>query len=106
MTLQRQRKTLALTLGIVASFAYSPSLTWAEQAIQNDNTIMVTATRSNEKNTDIAASISSKNSDEITLDQAVLQRELFNSISGVRITQTGSTIGHMTSIRMPSNTGP
>jgi len=77
----------------------------AEQNSQ-DNTIMVTATRSAETSTDIAASISSKNQDEIKLDQPVLQKELLNSISGVRITQTGSTIGHMTSIRMPTNTGP
>jgi outer membrane receptor protein involved in Fe transport len=71
-----------------------------------DNTIMVTATRSAETSTDIAASINNKNQDEIKLDQPVLQKELLNSISGVRITQTGSTIGHMTSIRMPTNTGP
>ncbi|WP_156498213.1 TonB-dependent receptor plug domain-containing protein, partial [Oleiphilus sp. HI0043] len=40
------------------------------------------------------------------LDQANYQKDLFNSIAGVRIIQTGSTLGHKTSIRMPSNTGP
>jgi len=70
------------------------------------NTIFVTATRSDEKETDIAASTGKKAADEIALDNPSLQKELFNSIAGVRVTQTGSTIGHMTSIRMPTNTGP
>jgi outer membrane receptor protein involved in Fe transport len=68
--------------------------------------ITVTATRSAEKSTDIPASIDAKQAQEIALDVPVLQKELFNSIAGVRVTQTGSTIGHMTSIRMPTNTGP
>jgi outer membrane receptor protein involved in Fe transport len=70
------------------------------------NTIFVTATRSDEKETDIAASTGKKGADEIALDNPLLQKELLNSIAGVRVTQTGSTIGHMTSIRMPTNTGP
>ncbi len=76
---------------------------------QNDDdieTIVVTATRQNEKNLDVAASIGSKDSEQVELDAAAQQKELFNSIAGVRITQTGSTLGHMTSIRMPLNTGP
>lgn len=68
--------------------------------------ITVTATRSEEKNTTIPASISTKDQAEIALDTPILQKELLNSMAGVRITQTGSTIGHMTSIRMPTNTGP
>ena len=97
------KHTTALCL-LASSIMYNQAMA-AEQNTDN-NTIMVTATRSAETSTDIAASISNKNQDEIKLDQPVLQKELLNSIAGVRITQTGSTIGHMTSIRMPTNTGP
>ncbi len=68
--------------------------------------ISVTATRSETTVADVAASIDSKRHDEIRLDDPVVQEDLFNSLAGVRITQTGSTIGHMTGIRMPVNTGP
>ena len=66
----------------------------------------VTATRSSQSALEQPVSIGYKKSDEIKLDNAATQKELLNSISGVRITQTGSSIGHMTSIRLPSNTGP
>ncbi len=69
-------------------------------------TISVTATRAQQENTEVPASINTKNNEEIRLDAPTQQRELFNSIAGVRVTQTGSTIGHMTAIRMPTNTGP
>ena len=69
-------------------------------------TISVTATRSEQKVTEVPASINTRDQEEIELDAPVLQRELFNAMAGVRVTQTGSTIGHMTSIRMPTNTGP
>ena len=68
--------------------------------------ISVTATREEEKTLDVPASIGVKNQAEIQLDQPNYQRDLFNSIAGVRITQTGSTLGHITSVRMPLNTGP
>ncbi len=51
-------------------------------------------------------SVSVKEKDEIELDQVIFQKDLLNSLSGVRIEQTGSIFGHMTSIRMPINTGP
>ncbi|WP_201353455.1 TonB-dependent receptor [Hydrogenimonas urashimensis] len=51
-------------------------------------------------------SVSVKKKKEIELDQVIFQKDLFNSLSGVRIEQTGSVFGHMTSIRMPINTGP
>ena len=70
------------------------------------DSITVTATRNQEKKSDVPASIDSKSQKEIELDSPALQKELLNSIAGVRITQTGSTLGHMTSIRMPTNTGP
>ncbi len=70
------------------------------------DTIVVTGSRSAENNVDVTASINSKLNNEIKLDSPVFQKDLFNSIAGVRITQTGSVVGHMTSIRMPVNTGP
>ena len=64
----------------------------------------VTATRSERSALEVPASIASKSGNEVKADKAVTQRELLNSIAGVRITQTGSTIGHMTSIRLPTGT--
>ncbi|WP_353662906.1 TonB-dependent receptor [Hydrogenimonas sp. SS33] len=51
-------------------------------------------------------SVSVKKKEEIELDQPIFQKDLFNSLAGVRIEQTGSVFGHMTAIRMPINTGP
>jgi len=68
--------------------------------------ISVTALRSEEKVLEQPLSISTKSKEEIELDQVIFQKDLLNSISGVRIEQTGSQIGHTTSIRMPSGTGP
>ncbi|BAF70061.1 TonB-dependent receptor [Nitratiruptor sp. SB155-2] len=68
--------------------------------------ISVTATGLEEENFKLPLSIESKGEKEIDLDQVVYQKELLNSISGVRIEQTGSVLGHMTGIRMPLNTGP
>ncbi|MBV1915092.1 MAG: TonB-dependent receptor [Pseudomonadales bacterium] len=69
-------------------------------------TISVISTRDEQQSLGVAASIGVKSADEIALDSVIYQKDLLNSIAGVRITQTGSTIGHMTSIRMPLNTGP
>ena len=68
--------------------------------------VSVTATGINESNIKQPLSISTKKEKEIKLDQVVFQKDLLNSLSGVRIEQTGSVIGHMTSIRMPLGTGP
>ena len=68
--------------------------------------ISVTATGVDQSNIEQPLSISTKDEKEIKLDQVVFQKDLLNSISGVRIEQTGSIIGHMTSIRMPIGTGP
>ncbi len=76
----------------------------AEQVEFDDLT--VTATRSARSALEIGASISQRSGEEVLVDKAVTQRELLNSISGVRITQTGSTVGHMTSIRLPNSTNP
>ena len=75
---------------------------YAESIVFDDMT--VTATRSERSALEVPASISSKSGDEVKADKAVRQRELLNSIAGVRITQTGSNIGHMTSIRLPTGT--
>ncbi|MDP1615063.1 MAG: hypothetical protein Q8L68_04630 [Methylococcales bacterium] len=51
-------------------------------------------------------SIDVKKSAEVNLDQVISQRDLLNSISGVRVEQTNDGSGHMTSVRMPFNTNP
>jgi outer membrane receptor protein involved in Fe transport len=67
--------------------------------------ISVTAHRNEEATLDVPASISVIDSQTISVDQPNYQKDLFNAVSGVRVTQTGSSLGHMTSIRMPLNTG-
>lgn len=66
----------------------------------------VTGERDQQSIMDQPVSIGYKKEAEVALDSAVSQKELLNSIAGVRITQTGSSIGHMASIRLPTNTGP
>ncbi|KZZ22128.1 hypothetical protein A3752_07180, partial [Oleiphilus sp. HI0081] len=78
----------------------------AKPAVEQLDTISVTANRNEELTLDVPASIAVKDRGSVDLDQANYQKDLFNSIAGVRIIQTGSTLGHKTSIRMPSNTGP
>lgn len=87
-------------------FSGSASVNAADTEVNVLDSITVTTTRVEEKNTEVAANIGTKEQAEIKLDAPVLQKELFNSVAGVRVTQTGSTVGHMTSIRMPTNTGP
>jgi len=83
------------------------SLTGSAYAEQKKlESMTVTGTRVEQSILDQSLSIGSKNSDEVSLDKATTQKELLNSIAGVRINQTGSVIGHMTSIRLPANVGP
>ena len=77
-----------------------------EGTIHQLETITVTTTRSEQQTLEVSASIGTKSQEEIALDSVAYQKDLLNSIAGVRITQTGSSIGHMTAIRMPLNTGP
>jgi iron complex outermembrane recepter protein len=84
-------------LGIVTN-------SYAEHTQLDDMT--VTATRTEQSALEQPISIGYKKGDEVLLDKAATQKELLNSIAGVRITQTGSSIGHMASIRLPTNTGP
>ncbi|QKF67218.1 TonB-dependent receptor [Arcobacter venerupis] len=76
----------------------------ANDSIIELNQISVTQTKQEEQNLVIANSISKKDKNEIDLDQATTQKELLNSLSGVRIEQTSSGIGHTTAIRMPNGT--
>jgi iron complex outermembrane recepter protein len=85
------------------------SLSLCTYLLSNDsiielNQISVTQTKQEEQNLVIANSISKKDKKEIDLDQATTQKELLNSLSGVRIEQTSSGIGHTTAIRMPNGT--
>ncbi|MDF1877732.1 TonB-dependent receptor [Sulfurimonas sp. SAG-AH-194-L11] len=76
------------------------------ESVVDISPISVTATGVDEKVIEQSLSISTKGEQEIKLDQVIFQKDLLNSLSGVRIEQTGSVIGHMTSIRMPIGTGP
>jgi len=80
------------------------SYLFAQDSIIQLNQISVTQTKHEEQNLNIASAISKKDKNEIDLDQASTQKELLNSLSGVRIEQTSSGIGHTTSIRMPNGT--
>ncbi len=71
----------------------------------NLEAVSVTGTKSEEKVIDQPLSISTKEEKEVKLDQVIFQKDLLNSMAGVRIEQTTSVIGHKTSIRMPSTTG-
>lgn len=83
----------------------------AIQALAADNAysldaLSVTAYRDEENVFIQPHSIDVKKSAEVNLDQVVSQRDLLNSISGVRVEQTNDGSGHMTSVRMPLNTNP
>ncbi len=79
---------------------------FAEGQVITLDGVSVTALREEEKVVDQPLSISQKTEKEIELDQVIFQKDLLNSMAGVRVEQTTSIIGHKTSIRMPSTTGP
>ena len=91
------KRKLILSLGLC-------SYLLAQDTIVELSQISVTETKQEEQNLTIASSISKKDKNEIELDQASTQKELLNSLSGVRVERTSSGVGHTTSIRMP-NTG-
>lgn len=83
----------------------------AVQALSADNaytldTLSVTAYRDEENVFAQPHSIDVKKASEVKLDQVISQKDLLNSISGVRIEQTNDGSGHMTAVRMPLNTNP
>jgi len=92
-------KKMTLSLSLLAASLLADS-------VVEMNPLSVTATGVEESVLEQPVSISTKDEDEIKLDQVIFQKDLLNSLSGVRIEQTGSVIGHMTSIRMPLGTGP
>ena len=108
----RNLKLLVLGVSLIgANSVLSQDVAQGDTATSKDgisklDTISVTANRDQELTLDVPASIGVIDEKTHELDQPHYQKDLFNSIAGVRITQTGSTIGHTTSIRMPSNTGP
>ncbi len=76
----------------------------AQSTVVELSPISVTATGVEESVLEQPLSIATKGEKEIKLDQVIFQKDVLNSLAGVRIEQTGSVIGHMTSIRMPVNT--
>ncbi len=78
----------------------------AQNDISELSPVSVVATGEEEPVLEQPVSVAVKEGEEIELDQVIFQKDLLNSLSGVRIEQTGSIFGHMTSIRMPINTGP
>jgi iron complex outermembrane recepter protein len=77
---------------------------FSQDSIIELNQISVTQTKQEEQNLTVASSTSKKDKNEIDLDQVIYQKDLLNSLSGVRIEQTSSGIGHTTAIRMPNGT--
>jgi outer membrane receptor protein involved in Fe transport len=92
-------RKIAISVSVLAISLFAES-------VVEINPISVTATGVEENVLQQPLSIATKGENEIKLDQVIFQKDLLNSLSGVRIEQTGSVIGHMTSIRMPINTGP
>ncbi len=76
------------------------------QELVNLSDITVTATRVETATVSQALSIEKKESKEIDLDQVMFQKDLFNSLSNVLVTQTTSGVGHMLSVRTPISTQP
>jgi len=68
--------------------------------------LTVTGERGQQSILEQPVSIGYKKQAEVEIDAATNQKELLNSIAGVRITQTSSSIGHMASIRLPTSTSP
>lgn len=77
---------------------------FAQDSIVELSQISVTQTKQEEQNLTVASSISKKDKNEVDLDQASTQKELLNSLSGVRVERTSSGVGHTTAIRMPNTT--
>ena len=90
---------------LLLSLAAAVSLFGAQESTELAP-VSVIATGEEESITKLPISVSVKEKEEIELDQVVYQKDLLNSLAGVRIEQTGSIFGHMTSIRLPINTGP
>lgn len=76
----------------------------ADSSVIEISPISVVATGEEQSVLEQPLSVATKSEKEIKMDQVIFQKDLFNSLSGVQVEQTGSVIGHKTAIRMPSNT--
>ena len=90
------KTVIALSLAVVSLLA--------ESTVIDLSPISVVGTGIEESVLEQPLSVATKGEDEVKLDQVIFQKDLLNSLSGVRIEQTGSVIGHTTAIRMPSGT--
>ena len=92
--------------------SYLPLLSLVFCLNANPNTIIpldpltCTAARQEESQWEQPLSIIQKSEEEVELDTVILQKDLFSGIAGLQITQTTSTIGHMTALRTPLSTQP
>ncbi|WP_457639333.1 TonB-dependent receptor [Persephonella sp.] len=68
--------------------------------------IVTTATREEEKITDIPVRVDAVPKDEIELDRPNHIKDDLNSLPGVLVTQVAASLGHATAIRLPINYGP
>jgi len=89
------KKVIVLAISVCALLA--------ESNVIELEPVSVTATGVEESVLEQPLSISTKGEQEVKLDQVIFQKDLLNSLSGVRVEQTGSVIGHTTAIRMPEN---
>jgi len=92
-----KKTTIVLALSVINLLA--------ESSVIELTPFSVVATGIEESVVEQPLSISTKGEEEVKLDQVIFQKDLLNSLSGVRIEQTGSVIGHTTAIRMPENKG-
>ena len=90
----------ALMISVAASALFG-----AESSFEIEP-VSVSATGFEQRVVEQPLSIDKREKSDIELDEVIFQKDLLNSVSGVRVEQTGSVIGHMTAIRMPLNTGP
>ncbi|NPA58317.1 MAG: TonB-dependent receptor plug domain-containing protein, partial [Aquificae bacterium] len=93
-------KTAGLLLSAVLS-----STAFGEEVYRLEE-IVTTATREEEKITEIPVRVDTVPKDEIQLDRPNHIKDDLNSLPGVLITQVAASLGHATAIRLPINYGP
>ena len=91
---------------IIANSCYSlASETLPDGSAKSDvERMIITATRKEALDTDLAMSVHGVSKEELIMDNGQHVAESLNSISGVLIDQLSGGQGHKTSIRMPMNT--
>jgi len=94
-----------LALSITNSCYASSSETLPDGSAKSDvERMIITATRKEALDTDLAMSVHGISKEELQMDNGQHVAESLNSISGVLIDQLSGGQGHKTSIRMPMNT--